>query len=138
MVGKDGGMVEHYKKIDTNVVHIDFMPVPDYFVFTANAYVGILSYDSSILNNAYCAPNKIYEYGYFALPMIGNDIPGLRYTIEKENAGIIIDEEDVVSIKNAIIKIDANYEEFSKASRDLFEKCDNRKTIDETLKEHHF
>ena len=134
MVGKDGGMVEHYKKIDNNIVHIDFMPVPDYFVFTANAHIGILSYDSNILNNAYCAPNKIYEYGYFALPMIGNDIPGLKYSIKSSKAGIIVDEEDITSIKNAIQKIDADYENYSKASKDLFDKCDNRTTINEIIR----
>lgn len=134
MVGKDGGMVEHYRKIDSNIVHIDFMPVPDYFVFTANAYIGILSYDSNILNNAYCAPNKIYEYGYFALPMLGNDIPGLRYSVENGGAGVIVDEEDTESIKKAIVNIDANYKSYSKASKDLFDKCDNRKTIDEIIR----
>lgn len=134
MVGKDGGMVNYYISIDNNIAHIDFMPVPDYFVFTANAYIGILSYDSAILNNAYCAPNKIYEYGNFGLPMIGNDIPGLRYSIEKANAGIIVDEDNVDSIKNAILKIDADYEEYSKASKALFEECDNRKTIDDIIK----
>lgn len=133
MVGKDGGMVEKYKAINESITHIDFMPVPDYFVFTANAYIGILSYDSNILNNAYCAPNKIYEYGYFSLPMIGNDIPGLRYSIENNNAGIIVDENNVESIKEAILKIDADYKQYSQASKNLFENCDNKTTIKEII-----
>ena len=66
--------------------------------------------------------------------MIGNDIPGLRYSVENGGAGVIVDEENTESIKKAIVNIDANYKSYSKASKDLFDKCDNRKTIDEIIR----
>ena len=50
------------------------------------ASIGVLSYfprSGSIgrtLNPLYCAPNKIFEYSKYGIPMISNDVPALRYS----------------------------------------------------------
>lgn len=129
VMGKDNfGLIDRYKSLNKNLLHIDFIPAPDYLAITSMAYIGILSYDSLHLNNAYCAPNKIYEYGAFAKPMVGNDIPGLR-VLEQQHAGLVVDNTDVDAIADAYRKIDGDYENYSRGSYALFDETDNKETI---------
>ena len=132
LLGPDQGMLQEYKKINPDIIHIDFIPSPDYFVFTANAYMGILTYTPDSLNCLFCAPNKIYEYGCYGLPMIGNDIPGLSATIGKYEAGVLLDET-VESIIDGIKRIEERYDYYSQNSRKLFEGTDNRIVINEII-----
>ena len=66
------------------------------------------------MNNIFCAPNKIWEYAGFGIPMLGNNIPGLQSTIGASQAGICVDTDRVGEILNAIQAIDSEYEFYSK------------------------
>lgn len=133
LMGKDYGIVEKYKTIDPNVVHIPFIPVPDYLLLTRLAYIGILVYTPDLLNTVFCAPNKIFEYTKYGLPVLGNDIPGLRYPIEMNGIGSTADFQDIESIKNAILSIDDNYDVYKKNSLSFYESVDNKATIKRVL-----
>ena len=128
-LGTDYGMIEEYRKIDSNIIHIYFIPAPEYLIFTSKAYIGLITYDALILNCAYCAPNKLYEYGRYGLPMLGNDIPGLRNTIGYYDAGVIVDECCIESICEGIRKISENYERYSANSLRLYEETDNVEAV---------
>lgn len=93
----------------------------------------MISYDPSTLNCAYCAPNKIYEYGRYGFPMLRNDIPGLRNTIGYYNAGVIVDESSSESIIEGIQKIDKNYGCYAENAKRLYEETDNVKAMQEIL-----
>lgn len=134
LVGKDCGALKQYREILPNIIHIDYLPSPEYLFFTQHAHIGIVTYDPMDLNNAYCAPNKIFEYANYGLPCLGNDIPGLKFLIEPFNSGKIVDEQDVNSIKDAILEIDSHYEEYSKNAQRMLTSYDNRATIDRILK----
>lgn len=133
LMGNDHNMVHKYREIDENIIHIDFIPAPDYLLLTSKAYIGILTYNPESLNNMYCAPNKIYEYSKYSLPMLGNNIPGLKYAIEPYNAGVIVDEDNVQSIKNAILEIDSNYDKYKENSAHIFIEQDNEKIIRDAM-----
>lgn len=133
VMGRDShGMVQKYKSMNQNLIHIDFIPAPDYLTITSIAHIGILSYAPINLNNAYCAPNKIYEYGAFGIPMIGNNIPGLK-VLEQQRAGLTVDEDDVDAIYNAYLDVDRNHSLYTNNSRKLFDKTDNGYTIEKAL-----
>lgn len=129
LLGPDWGMLDYYKSLDSSLIHIDYIPAPDYLIFTMNAYIGIVTYDPKDLNCAYCAPNKLYEYAKYNLPMLGNDIPGLKYTIGACKAGMIIDERNVKDIMNGILMISQQYDSYSKGSKQLFDEIDNISVI---------
>ena len=135
LLGKDWGALQSFKDLGYHFVHIDFITPPEYLIFTMNAYIGILTYDPMNLNCAYCAPNKLYEYSKYSLPMLGNDIPGLKYTISYHNMGAIVDECSAESIKSGIRKISENYDTYSKNSRLFYEEQDNEKIIDGIVKD---
>ncbi len=107
-----------------NVVHIPYVRPPQHLFITETAYIGIATYDDSSLNNVFCAPNKIYEYAYKGVPILARDIPGLKNTVGKLGAGICVDFDNVEEIKNAILTISQNHDEFIRSAETLYNSCD--------------
>ena len=133
LLGKDFNLVEKYRSLCPDLVHIDFITPPDYLLFTSLCHIGIICYDPMILNDAFCAPNKIYEYSAFGKPILGNNIPGLKI-LEYKGFGAIVDEQDTESVISAIKHIESEYESYSKNGLAFFESCRNDETILNALK----
>ncbi len=137
MVVMSGSKLERKYRFE-NTYEIGFVRPPDHLYITKMAYIGILSYQSSqtgysgndSLNSIYCAPNKIYEYSKFGLPMIGNDIPGLKYTIDYSGAGICVSDMTKKSIKEAILRIDTHYSAYRKKSEEFYDSIDIKEIIE--------
>lgn len=113
------------KNIYYRTINVNYIPAPDHLIITSYAYIGIATYDETSLNNLYCAPNKIYEYAGFGIPMLCSDIPGLRYTVGYNNAGICTDLQNTSNVKAAIKRIEENYDLFSTNSKAFFDNTDN-------------
>lgn len=120
---------------------IPFIAAPNHLAITSRAYIGILSYviTNNIrhydpLNALYCAPNKLYEYACFGVPMIGNDIPGLRIPFEKNNIGRCA-ELKVDSIVNTIREIENDYTDMSKSCIDFYNSIDMDCLVEKIIKE---
>ena len=67
-----------------DVKYLGFTVPPKHLSIVKLADIGILTYvaDSGSINPVFCAPNKIWEYAKYGIPMLCNDIPGLKYTVE--------------------------------------------------------
>lgn len=128
-----------YEKIESkNYYFIPFVKPPMHLEITSHAYIGVLSYTPvrsrySVLNSVYCAPNKIYEYSMFGIPMLGNDIPGLRYAFDTSGAGICIDDFDENLIIQGIKSIENNYEKYAHNSKKFYESLDLRTQLTDIL-----
>lgn len=118
------------------VKFIDFVTPPKHLNVTSNAQIGIVTYDYSTLNTIFCAPNKIWEYAGFGIPMIANDIPGLNDTVSKYHAGICVDTEDAEAIKEAIIKISSDYEFYKESTLAFYNSCNIKDLINKIVKEY--
>lgn len=112
--------VEDLKAINPDIIWIPTIPAPYHLVITRMAHVGIVVYNFNNLNNIFCAPNKIWEYSYVSKPMICNDIPGLRYTVNIGNAGLCVETEEPEDVIAAIRVIDNDYEVFSKKANEFY------------------
>ncbi len=109
---------DEIKKMKENyscVIHIPFITPPNHLSVTAASDIGILVYvpdannkHSSLLNALYCAPNKIYEYAGAGLPMLGNDIPGLKGPFEQFGIGEICNLKSASDIRDKIVQISEN------------------------------
>lgn len=124
LMGKRSKYVEELKNLLPELYYIDYIPYPFHLKITESADIGILSYDYSRLNHIYCAPNKIYEYSMFGLPMLCNDVAGLIFTIEAAKAGLCVDFSNVDKIVSALQQLDDNYEEFSNNSSIFYKSID--------------
>jgi len=131
LVGKEGssGYVGNLRNITKQLTHIDYIPSPNYLAFCSIAFLGVVFYDINSLNNIFCAPNKIFEYSAYKIPMIGNNIPGLRETIEANGAGLCIDLNNTEEIVKSIHLIENNYEKFKEKAYLFYNSVDNKKTI---------
>lgn len=130
VLGKKSAIIDSLSYKYKNFSFIPFVQPPHHLEITSRADVGIAYYQGgaiwglSPLNPVYCAPNKIYEYAGFGIPIICNDIPGLRYSIGQSHAGICLSEVSRASIKNALDTIFNNYDYYSLNAKSFFEAAD--------------
>lgn len=136
IMGNEYGAEEYklyLKKKYPFVYFIDFINPPKHLFITSYAYIGIVTYDYSTLNTIYCAPNKMWEYAGFGIPMIANEIPGLVYSIGKHNAGICLNMDSSKMIKEAIQKISANYEVYSHNAKSFYDSFNVKESINNII-----
>lgn len=122
---------KHYPRI----VFGGFIPSPQHLLVTQHAKIGIANYDYSSLNNLFCAPNKIYEYAKFGIPMITSSNIGLNETIGRANAAICVDFCDIGQIVDGINAIKKNYDFYSKSAIDFYEGTSNYETMKKVVDE---
>lgn len=124
--------VEKIKRIYDKVEYISYIPAPLHLEITSYARIGITFYRPDSLNKVFCAPNKIYEYSGFGIPIIANDIPGLKNTVGKFGAAecVNLTEKNII---DAIKIIENDYDNYSKNALIFFESTDNLKTMKELI-----
>lgn len=130
---------EYLDKGYKNCYFINYMTPPMHLNVTAKAYIGIVTYvatlgQNSVLNALYCAPNKIFEYAKYGVPIIGNDIPGLRSVVNEYRNGIIVEKMNKEEIKKAIKRIEVDYDRYSRGAYMMYEKTDNKGIVAEIIK----
>ena len=114
-----------------SVKYLGFFNPPSHLHFIEYADVALLPYkpaynikSQSPLNALYCAPNKIYEYAGFGVPMVGSDVLGLREPFEKYNIGVCCDESSEDSVAEAIKYVMNNRELMGKNCSRFFAESD--------------
>lgn len=102
------------------VKYLGSYPAPTHLNFLKRAYIGLLPYYVqkplsylSPLNSLYCAPNKIWEYAGYNVPMVGTNVLGLKYPFEKYNIGYCCPDLTVESICENFAKVDKEHETLS-------------------------
>ncbi len=126
-------ILESIPKGCSGVVVLGGVPTPNHLRVTEKADIGIVCYDYSSMNTIFCAPNKIWEYALFGLPMLGNDVPGLVNTVEKSGSGVCVNFSDSNAIKKAIQRIVDQYSTFQKNARTFYESYDSHRTLRRVL-----
>lgn len=125
----DAEYVNYLKNKYPNVIYIDYIAPPHHLDVTSHAFIGVVKYDYTYLNHLYCAPNKIWEYSGFGIPMLGNKLPGLQNTFEKYGAGICIDTDKKEEIKKAITDIDSKYDYYSENAKLFYGSFDVKQAL---------
>ncbi|WP_024990019.1 glycosyltransferase family protein [Segatella albensis] len=122
------------------IIFIPFIRPPYHLLFTQNASYGILTYYPQqktypgVINPLYCAPNKIYEYGMFGIPMLGNDIPGLKYPFKEFNCGEVLTYPITPQkIADCIMLMENEYQKYSEGAKALNESVNIESVISEIL-----
>jgi len=117
------------KKDFPALLHIPRVSAPFHLQITSHAKVGVIVYAWDKLNNVFCAPNKIWEYSGFGLPILCSDLPTLETTVRANNAGVCVDMTNTAQIVTALRGMDENYASFSAAATRLYDSIDTRVTI---------
>ncbi|SEQ19606.1 hypothetical protein SAMN02910369_01379 [Lachnospiraceae bacterium NE2001] len=124
-----------------NYMYVPFVEPPYHLAVTSLAHIGLLMYvpggrsSYSELNPVYCAPNKIWEYAKFGVPMIGNDNPGLQNEFEKNGIGLCmpsINEEDVIDTIN---QVESKYTMMKRNTIHFYKNYDVKTVVEKILNE---
>lgn len=120
---------EYYRDFFENYefYHIPYVPAPLHLEITSNIDFGLVTYSHVSLNNEFCAPNKIWEYSGFGLPIIANDVWGLKNTVERFHAGLSLnlDQSSIDELKEALIHLDENQAIYASNATKLYESINN-------------
>lgn len=110
---------------------------PEHVEVAAHAAVGLLIYvgvsEAERLNSLFCAPNKIFEYTGKGLPVIANDIPGLRFQIVPNAIGKLCDFDNAESVISSLRDIKDHYRVFSENARNYYDSMDTETQIIEMV-----
>lgn len=126
--------IDELKSAFSHILFIPFVNPPEHLNITSYARIGIVKYDWYDMNHLFCAPNKTWEYTGFGIPVLGNELPGLVYSIGSYKAGVLTDMEDEEAIAKAIKEIDEHYCEYGQNAKNYFNSVDINKLINETIK----
>lgn len=131
LVGRESDYLHELIDQYNNVHYLGFFEPPKHLAVIRKADAGILTYvsDAGSINPVFCAPNKIFEYAKFGIPMICNDIPGLKFTVEYNHMGLCCDINSEESITKALREICDRYEEFSGNAYKFYDSVDISKKI---------
>ncbi len=134
ILGRNSAYLQKLQRQHPNsFTYLGFVRPPDHLNIASHADIGILNYvgknDKSGLNALYCAPNKIYEYTGFGMPIMCNNIPGLRYTVETYNCGICVDFENKHEIIKGLKYYLENHSEMSKNANLFYEHINIKNLI---------
>lgn len=141
-MGKGSQMYEDLKKKyeSDRMIFIPFIRPPYHLLITRLASIGVLSYFprrgpvAYTINPIYCAPNKIFEYAKYGVPMISNDIPALKYTYMEYGCGECIPYPMTTeAIADTINKVFADYERYSNGAKAYFDSVDVVKIIKDII-----
>lgn len=136
MMGKEiGGSADKIRAIYPRTIYLGYVPAPLHLEITSHALIGVANYDDSCLNNLFCAPNKIYEYTGFGIPVLCSDVPGLLNTIGKYEAGICTDFNCVEEISHSIFEIYDNYAKYSHNASVFYDSTNNNVVMKKIIKE---
>ena len=114
---------------------------PKHLAIVKYAHIGLLPYNPtetaglSILNALYCAPNKIWEYSGFGVPMVGSDVLGLKFPFEQWNIGCCCDLNNEISIIKAIHYVDKNHDVMSQNCYRFYASVDLGKIVSYVLED---
>lgn len=126
---RDMDMYERVCKITAKRLHFDYTVPPYHLAITRSAHIGIMIYSYESLNNLFCAPNKMWEYSSYGIPLLCNKLPEIQYQLEKYNAGLTYEETSPEEFANAVRNITENYDLFSTGSKALYSSIDLQKII---------
>jgi len=80
-----------------------WVPQEDLLHYLAHAHLGIIPYTgSTILNNLYCTPNKLFEFIEAEIPICASDLPELRRIVAGNGIGDVYPMENAEAIACAI------------------------------------
>lgn len=90
-----------------------YIPENDIINYLSHYYIGLCFYDFTLIgkndfNYISCPSGKLYNYYAAELPVVGNDILGLR-SCKKYNCGRLLKEVNGLNIAKAILSIEKEY-----------------------------
>ena len=123
------------KKMAGRFVYLGSVKPPHHLAVASHADVAYISYvaNNQSINAVFCAPNKVYEFAGFGIPMLCNDNPGLKYTVEHYGMGICAEDMRADTIKKCLERICNEASSMSDAANRYYDAEDVEAAVATTL-----
>ena len=139
-MGQSNEYILDIKKRYPRLVLIPFVNPPSHLKITQIAYIGLLPYlpssekgqHYSVLNSLYSAPNKLYEYAKFGIPMLGTKVPGVEVPLMMNNIGVA-SNLSINSLIDSIDILEKNYTSYSANAKKFYKKLDLQSIVKEII-----
>jgi glycosyltransferase involved in cell wall biosynthesis len=95
-------LIEELMTRDKRITYIDQMPHDQLLQYYERIDLGIILYKGVDKNNEFCAPNKLYEYWAYGIPVIAHQLDGLTSIWKHDFMGELIDLESGEQLQEAI------------------------------------
>ncbi|MEO6488676.1 MAG: glycosyltransferase [Ferruginibacter sp.] len=93
--------------VSANLETEGMLPWLDNFKRISSAHIGCVFYHDN-LNNRVTLPNRLYEYMYVGLAVLGEDFPEVRKVLQKNNCGAVVNSQDPSDIAEKAIALFKN------------------------------
>ncbi|WP_298780259.1 glycosyltransferase [uncultured Polaribacter sp.] len=97
--------------------------------------IGVVLYKDRGLNYKYCAPNKLYEYWSYGIPVLGDKLPGLASVFINKDLGLLVDMNVSEQISFAFEQLGLLSKEKSQQIKKLFDSTYHLDVFTNELKE---
>ncbi|RYG36154.1 MAG: glycosyltransferase [Burkholderiales bacterium] len=88
-------------------------PVPerDLISRAAQADIGLVPYEPTLINHIHCSPNKLSQYMAAGLPILANNTRFVEQIVRQAECGTVVDFNDPAQLASAVSKLadDAQY-----------------------------
>lgn len=139
VMGRENQVTRRLQQQYSNFSFVPYVAPPHHLEVTSHADVGIAYYEGgsvfglSPLNPVYCAPNKIFEYAGYGMPVLCNDNPGLYYSVVQNGAGISLPSFEDEVVRSAIRALLDDYDRYSAQATKLFESVDLERLVRQVI-----
>ena len=97
--------------------------------------IGVILYKDRGLNYKYCAPNKLYEYWSYGIPVIGDILPGLASVFINIDLGLLVDMNVPEQISYALEQLGIRGNEKTQQIKAFFDTTYRLDVFTKNLKE---
>ncbi|MBN1183215.1 MAG: glycosyltransferase [Bacteroidales bacterium] len=99
--------------IDSHVELEGMLPYKENFMRTVQMEVGCVFYEDNV-NNRVGIPNRLFEYMYAGVAVIGESFVEVKKVIEDSKCGNVVNSSDSQSIANGVIQLFSDIEKLKK------------------------
>lgn len=110
------------------------LPWLENFKRVSKAHVGCVFYDDN-LNNRVTLPNRLYEYMYCGLAVLGENFPEVKKVIEDADSGRVVNSSDPRDIAEKAIELLKNSAEISRCMQNAEKAIVNNHNFEKALED---
>jgi len=113
--------------VENNFETAGMLPWLENFKRISEAHVGCVFYNDN-LNNRVTLPNRLYEYMYVGLAVLGEDFPEVKNVLSENNCGETVNSQnpqDIADKAICLLKDNQQLEVFTRNARKAILECHN-------------